>query len=73
MMFPIPLTTLSETCALWMAQGDTIYYKNPRMLEMDDGIGDIQAKIADDQARQKPSRGDKAFHAVLHESRIMSN
>ncbi|CAM9928524.1 unnamed protein product [Ascophyllum nodosum] len=31
--------------------GDTVYYKNPRMYEMDDGIGDIQAKITDDQAR----------------------
>ena len=37
--------------AFWTGQGDTVYYKNPRMYEMDDGIGDIQAKITDDQAR----------------------
>lgn len=30
-------------------QVDTVYFKNPRMHEMDDGIGDIQAQITDKQ------------------------
>lgn len=30
-------------------QGDTVYFKNTRMHELDDGIGDIQAKITDKQ------------------------
>ncbi|CAM9138091.1 unnamed protein product, partial [Laminaria digitata] len=32
-------------------QVDTVYFKNPRMHEMDDGIGDIQAQITDKQAK----------------------
>lgn len=46
-------------------QVDTVFFKNPRMHEMDDGIGDIQAQITDKQvqytnrtyneARGKPS------------------
>lgn len=36
-------------------QGDTVYFKNPRMFEVDDAIGDIQAQIADTQAR--PAKG----------------
>eukprot|EP00904_Undaria_pinnatifida_P009103 jgi/Undpi1/5322/HiC_scaffold_2.g00603.m1 len=33
------------------AQVDTVYFKNARMHEMDDGIGDIQAQITDKQAK----------------------
>lgn len=34
-------------------QVDTVYFKNPRMHEMDDGIGDIQAQITDKQVLNK--------------------
>lgn len=30
-------------------QGDTVYFKNPTMYEVDDGIGDIQGQITDKQ------------------------
>ncbi|CAM9117808.1 unnamed protein product [Pylaiella littoralis] len=33
------------------AQGDTVYFKNPTMYEVDDGIGDIQGQITDKQAK----------------------
>eukprot|EP00752_Nemacystus_decipiens_P013400 g11865.t1 len=32
-------------------QGDTVYYKSPTMHDVDDGIGDIQGKITDKQAK----------------------
>ena len=37
-------------------QVDTVYFKNPRMHEMDDGIGDIQAQITDKQVLVVPER-----------------
>eukprot|EP00903_Cladosiphon_okamuranus_P011998 g11267.t1 len=33
------------------SQGDTVYYKSPTMHDVDDGIGDIQGKITDKQAK----------------------